>query len=140
MKKLMHAAINFGQYHYGGYVPKRPPRMKKLIPQPNDLDYASFITNPQEFFLQSFPSLFESTQYMVIIDIISAHSRDEEYLGDIKGVDTNWPGETKIIEAFYRFSMKIKQIEKRNADTATYNNFGTWCYGKRGAKQHNNVI
>ncbi|PWA90911.1 Lipase/lipooxygenase, PLAT/LH2 [Artemisia annua] len=57
-----------------------------------------------------------------------AHSRDEEYLGDIKGVDTNWPGETKIIEAFYRFSMKIKQIEneieKRNADTRLRNRCG----------------
>ncbi|KAI3718923.1 hypothetical protein L6452_19808 [Arctium lappa] len=128
ISSAQHASLNFGQYHYGGYVPKRPPLMQKLIPQEHELEYAHFVADPQGYFLASLPSLFQSTKYMAIIDIISAHSRDEEYIGEIKDVCTNWPGETKIIEAFYRFSMKIKsienEIEKRNVDTRLRNRCG----------------
>ncbi|KAJ9563135.1 hypothetical protein OSB04_008295 [Centaurea solstitialis] len=128
ISSAQHASLNFGQYHYGGYVPKRPPLMQKLIPQVHEPEYANFMADPQGYFLASLPSLFQSTKYMAIIDIISAHSRDEEYIGDIKDVCTNWPNEPKIIEAFYKFSMKIKsienEIERRNADTRLRNRCG----------------
>ncbi|XP_076928432.1 linoleate 13S-lipoxygenase 3-1, chloroplastic-like [Bidens hawaiensis] len=123
-----HAALNFGQYHFGGYVPNRPPLMRKLIPHQHDQEYASFMADPQDYFLASLPSLFESTKYMAVIDIISAHSHEEEYIGEMKDAYTRWPGEPKIIEAFYRFSMKVKNIEneihKRNADPKLKNRCG----------------
>nr|XP_043625324.1 lipoxygenase 3, chloroplastic-like [Erigeron canadensis] len=123
-----HAAINFGQYHYGGYVPKRPPLMRKLIPERHDPEYESFVANPEDYYLESLPTLFQTTQYMAVIDIISAHSHDEEYLGDMKEIGTNWPGESKIVEAFYTFSMKLKRIEneihRRNADKRLRNRCG----------------
>lgn len=128
ISSAQHAALNFGQYHYGGYVPNRPPLMQKLIPQQHNLEYASFISDPQGYFLASLPSLCESTKYMAVIDTISAHSHDEEYLGEIKDVCTRWPDEPKIIEAFYIFSMKVKKIEneikKKNADTRLRNRCG----------------
>ncbi|CAH8382771.1 unnamed protein product [Eruca vesicaria subsp. sativa] len=34
-----HAALNFGQYPFGGYVPNRPTLLRKLIPHENDPDY-----------------------------------------------------------------------------------------------------
>ncbi|KAK1293889.1 hypothetical protein QJS10_CPA16g00207 [Acorus calamus] len=42
----MHAAINFGQYPFGGYMPNRPTLMKKLIPKEDDNDYEAFMMNP----------------------------------------------------------------------------------------------
>ncbi|KAI3745537.1 hypothetical protein L1987_58651 [Smallanthus sonchifolius] len=123
-----HAALNFGQYHYGGYVPNRPPLLQKLIPQQHDNEYASFLDDPQGYFLASLPSLFDSTKYMAVIDIISAHSHEEAYLGEIKDAYTRWPGEPKIIEAFYRFSVKVKRIEneinRRNVDPRLKNRCG----------------
>ncbi|XP_024988751.1 lipoxygenase 3, chloroplastic-like [Cynara cardunculus var. scolymus] len=128
ISSAQHASLNFGQYHYGGYVPKRPPLMQKLIPQEHELEYAYFMGDPQGYFLASLPSLFQSTKYMAVIDIISAHSRDESYIGEIKDVITNWSGEPNIIKAFYRFSMKIKSIEdeikRRNADMRLRNRCG----------------
>lgn len=123
-----HAALNFGQYHFGAYVPNRPPLMRKLIPQQYDLEYASFIADPEGYFLASLPSLFQSTRYMAVIDIISAHSHEEEYLGEVKDVCTRWPGEPKIIEVFYKFSMTMKKIEneinRRNIDPRLRNRCG----------------
>ncbi|GJZ34397.1 lipoxygenase 3, chloroplastic-like protein [Tanacetum coccineum] len=96
--ELQSCKLNFGQSHFGAYVPNRPPLMRKLIPQQYDLEYASFIADPEGYFLASLPSLFQSTRYMAAIDIISAHSHEEEYLREVKDVCTNWPGEPKIIE------------------------------------------
>ncbi|KAF5760712.1 putative linoleate 13S-lipoxygenase [Helianthus annuus] len=102
--------------------------MQKLIPQPHDHEYASFMADPQGYFLSSLPSLFDSTKYMAVIDIISAHSHEEEYLGEIKDAYTRWPGEPDIIDAFYRFSVNIKKIKneihRRNVDPRLRNRCG----------------
>ena len=61
---------------------------------------------------------------MTVIEIISAHSPDEEYLGQRKDLST-WSGDPEIIQAFHRFSVEIrrieKEIEKRNADPSCRN-------------------
>ncbi|XP_052627332.1 lipoxygenase 3, chloroplastic [Lactuca sativa] len=128
ISSAQHAALNFGQYHYGGYVPNRPPLMQKLIPKEHELEYASFIADPHGYFVDSLPSLFQTTKYMAVLDIISAHSQEEEYLGEIKDMFTSWPGEPKIIEAFYKFSMEIRKIEneikRRNLDPKLRNRCG----------------
>lgn len=122
-----HAALNFGQYPYGGYVPTRPPLMRRLIPREQDPEYASFVTNPQKYFVSSLPSLFQATKFMAVIDIISEHSPDEEYLGDRNDL-SRWQGDPGIIDAFYEFSVEIKSIEKeierRNANPELRNRCG----------------
>ncbi|KAM1571791.1 hypothetical protein EV2_037829 [Malus domestica] len=125
-----HAALNFGQYPYGGYVPTRPPHMRRLVPNQHDDpdEYANFIREPQQYFLSSLPSFFEATKYMAVIDIISAHSPDEEYIGERKDLLSTWSADTEIVEAFYRFSMEMKKIEKeiegRNGDSNLRNRCG----------------
>ncbi|XP_022777353.1 linoleate 13S-lipoxygenase 3-1, chloroplastic-like [Durio zibethinus] len=122
-----HAALNFGQYHYGGYVPVRPPHMRRLVPNENDPEYATFLADPEGYFLSSLPSLRETTYFMSVLDIVSTHSADEEYLGDRKDLST-WRGDPEIIEAFYKFSMEMrrieKEIERRNADPNLRNRCG----------------
>ncbi|XVF25798.1 hypothetical protein REPUB_Repub13aG0244600 [Reevesia pubescens] len=122
-----HAALNFGQYHYGGYVPARPSYMRRLVPNEQDPEYATFLVDPEGYFLSSLPSLKEMTFLMSVLDILSTHSPDEEYLGDRKDLST-WTGDPEIIEAFYRFSMDMrmveKEIEKRNANPKLRNRYG----------------
>ncbi|MBA0695201.1 hypothetical protein Goari_005433, partial [Gossypium aridum] len=95
-----HAALNFGQYHYGGYVPVRPPYMRRLIPNEDDPEYSNFVSDPEGYFLSSLPSLKEMTSLLSVLDMLSTHSDDEEYLGDRKELST-WRGNPEIIEAFY---------------------------------------
>ncbi|XP_061352781.1 linoleate 13S-lipoxygenase 3-1, chloroplastic-like [Gastrolobium bilobum] len=122
-----HAALNFGQYPYGGYVPNRPPLTRRLIPEESDPEYANFIADPQKYFLNALPSLLQATKYMAVVDMLSTHSPDEEYLGE-RQHPSIWSGDAEIIEAFYRFSAEIrrieKEIERRNSDTALRNRCG----------------
>ena len=106
-----HAAVNFGQYPYGGFIPARPPLMRQLVPKEHDPVYVDFIEDPQAYFLSSLPSLLQATKFMAVIEIISAHSPDEEYLGERKDLST-WSGDTEIIEAFYRFLVQVRRMEK----------------------------
>ncbi|OMO76434.1 Lipoxygenase [Corchorus capsularis] len=122
-----HAALNFGQYHYGGYVPARPSYMRRLVPNEHDPEYQTFLADPEGYFLSSLPSLKEMTFLMSVLDILSTHSPDEEYLGDRKDLST-WTGDPEIVEAFYRFSMDMrmveKEIEKRNGNPKLRNRSG----------------
>ncbi|CAK9150117.1 unnamed protein product [Ilex paraguariensis] len=127
LASAQHAALNFGQYPYGGYVPNRPPLMRRLIPDENDPEYAVFLADPQKYFLSALPSLLQATKYMAVVDTLSTHSPDEEYLGE-RHQPSTWSGDAEIIEAFYGFSAEIRQIEKeidrRNHDTGLRNRCG----------------
>lgn len=127
LASAQHAALNFGQYPYGGYVPNRPPLMRRLIPDENDFEYANFIADPQKFFLSSLPSLLQATKYMAVVDNLSTHSPDEEYIGERQQPST-WTGDGEIVEAFYEFSSEIqrveREIERRNSDMRLRNRCG----------------
>ncbi|XP_065878292.1 linoleate 13S-lipoxygenase 3-1, chloroplastic-like [Euphorbia lathyris] len=122
-----HAAVNFGQYLYGAYVPIRPPLMRKLMPIEHHLEYENFLKDPEKHYLSSLPSLLQATNYMSVISILSTHEQKEEYLGDRRELST-WSGEPEILEAFYNFSIELKriekEIEKRNADPTLQNRSG----------------
>ncbi|KAK7369025.1 hypothetical protein VNO80_11059 [Phaseolus coccineus] len=122
-----HAVLNFGQYPYGGYVPIRPPLMRKLIPEEEDPEYSDFIMDPQRYFLSSLPSLFQASRFMAVINIGSSHSPDEEYIGDRNDL-SSWLEEPEIIDAFNEFSIEMKSIEieikRRNADPKLRNRCG----------------
>ena len=122
-----HAALNFGQYPYGGYVPNRPPLMRRFIPEEGDPEYANFLADPQKYFLLSLPSLLQATKFMAVVDTLSTHSPDEEYIGE-RQHPSIWSGDSEVVEAFYGFSSEIgrieKEIEKRNCDPRLRNRSG----------------
>ncbi|KAI4329075.1 hypothetical protein L6164_021377 [Bauhinia variegata] len=122
-----HAALNFGQYPYGGYVPNRPPVMRRLLPEEDDPEYAVFQADPQKYFLNALPSVIQAIKYMAVVDLLSTHSPDEEYIGERQHPST-WSGDAEIVEAFYGFSAEIgrieKEIEKRNCDRTLRNRCG----------------
>ncbi|KAI3455631.1 hypothetical protein Pfo_012294 [Paulownia fortunei] len=127
LASAQHAALNFGQYPYGGYVPNRPPLMRRLIPDENDPEYTIFLSDPQKYFFCALPSLLQATKFMAVVDTLSTHSPDEEYLGE-RHHQSIWSGDATVIEAFYEFSADVrrieKEIDKRNVDPELRNRCG----------------
>ncbi|KAL3840772.1 hypothetical protein ACJIZ3_025363 [Penstemon smallii] len=127
LASAQHAALNFGQYPYGGYVPNRPPLMRRLIPDENDPEYTVFLADPQKYFFCALPSLLQATKFMAVVDTLSTHSPDEEYLGE-RQQQSIWSGDAEVVEAFYEFSAEInrieKEIERRNTDPKLRNRCG----------------
>ncbi|XP_077236378.1 linoleate 13S-lipoxygenase 3-1, chloroplastic-like [Tasmannia lanceolata] len=127
LASAQHAALNFGQYPLGGYVPNRPPLMRRLIPDEKDPEYLNFLADPQRFFFSALPSLLQATKFMAVVDTLSTHSADEEYIGE-RSQPSTWTGDADIVEAFFEFSAEVRRIEetieRRNAEPKLRNRCG----------------
>lgn len=64
---------------------------------------------------------------MAVVDTLSTHSPDAEYIGERQQPST-WTGDADIIEVFCKFSAEIGRIEKEideiNVDVKLKNRFG----------------
>lgn len=107
-----HAAINFGQYPFGGYPPNRPTLMRKLIPREGDSDYEKFLQNPEYTFLTSLPTQLQATKVMAVQDTLSTHSPDEEYLNQLHHIHRLSFNDPEVQKLFERFSVKLEEIER----------------------------
>ncbi|KAG6477244.1 hypothetical protein ZIOFF_066496 [Zingiber officinale] len=125
-----HAALNFGQYPLGGYVPNRPPLMRRLVPDPDrDADeYKAFLADPHCFFLSSMPSVLQATKFMAVVDTLSTHSPDEEYLGGTRDGAAAWTADEEAAAVYRAFAAEVaaaeEEIESRNADPSRRNRCG----------------
>ncbi|KAJ9549522.1 hypothetical protein OSB04_022065 [Centaurea solstitialis] len=123
-----HAAINFGQYPFGGYVPNRPTLMRKLIAEEGEPEYEQFLMNPQFTFLSSLPTQLQATKVMAVQDTLSTHSADEEYLGQVHHFQNQWLHDGEVSKFFERFRDRLEEIEtvinSRNKDTRLKNRTG----------------
>ncbi|KAJ0988135.1 hypothetical protein J5N97_006491 [Dioscorea zingiberensis] len=123
-----HAAVNFGQYPYGGYFPNRPTIARENMPveEEDTEEFKKFWRKPEIAMMRCFPSQIQATVVMSILDILSSHSPDEEYLGG-EG-EPAWDEEIVIKAAFERFSGRMRQIEgiidDRNANPELRNRCG----------------
>ncbi|RDX97652.1 Linoleate 13S-lipoxygenase 2-1, chloroplastic, partial [Mucuna pruriens] len=123
-----HAAVNFAQYTYGGYFPNRPTIARNKIPteDPSKDEWETLLNNPEKIFLENLPSQIQSTLVMVILNLLSDHSPDEEYIGQY--MEPSWVENPTIKAAFERFSTKLNEIEgivdSRNADCNLKNRNG----------------
>lgn len=107
-----HAAVNFGQYTYGGYVPNHPCMTRQLIPEEDEKDKAfqSFLHEPQKFFLSTISNRLQSTIVMSVLDSLSTHAPDEEYLG--QRLQTKWTADEKAKAAASVFAKRIQEVER----------------------------
>ncbi|KAJ3695564.1 hypothetical protein LUZ60_000941 [Juncus effusus] len=125
LSSAQHAALNFGQYPLGGYIPNRPPLMRRLLPVETDPEYKAFLADPHKYFLSSLPSLIQMTTFLTVIDTLSTHSKDEEYLGER---EKDWTGDLEMELAFEEFGLEVKRVEeeiqRRNADPTWRNRCG----------------
>ncbi|XP_074580803.1 putative lipoxygenase 6 [Curcuma longa] len=130
LASAQHAALNFGQYPLGGYVPSRPPLMRRLIPDlERDADeFRAFLADPHCFFLSALPSVLQATKFMAVVDTLSTHSPDEEYLGETRDGTAPWTADEEAAAAYKAFAAEMAaaqdEIDRRNADTNTRNRCG----------------
>ncbi|KAI5406934.1 hypothetical protein KIW84_053260, partial [Lathyrus oleraceus] len=123
-----HSATNFAQYAYGGYFPNRPTVARSKMPteDPTKEEWEKFINKPEQTLLECFPSQIQATLVMTILNLLSYHSPDEEYLGEL--IEPSWAENPTIKVAFEKFNGRLKEIEgiidTRNADSNLKNRNG----------------
>ena len=123
----LHAAVNFGQYPYGGYVLNRPTLSRQFMPEKGSPEYDELAKNPQKVYLKTITGKNETLKDLTIIEVLSRHASDEYYLGQRDGGD-NWTADTAPIEAFKKFGKRLAEIEQklieRNNDEKLRNRYG----------------
>lgn len=121
-----HAAVNFGQYPYAGYLPNRPTVSRRFMPEPGTPEYEELKTDPELAFLKTITAQFQTLLGVSLIEVLSRHSTEEIYLGQRENPD--WTLDAEPLAAFERFSQKLLKIEdnimKRNKDPSLKNRNG----------------
>ncbi|XVF47463.1 hypothetical protein PTKIN_Ptkin03bG0110500 [Pterospermum kingtungense] len=123
-----HASVNFGQYTYGGYFPNRPTIARRNMPteEATEKDWEFFMKKPEVLLLLCFPSQIQATTVMAILDVLSNHSPDEEYLGEKS--ESAWADNPVIKAAFEKFNGRLMEfegiIDERNANKNLKNRTG----------------
>ncbi|XP_020244165.1 probable linoleate 9S-lipoxygenase 4 [Asparagus officinalis] len=111
ISSALHAAVNFGQYPYAGYLPNRPTISRRFTPEPGSSDYDELARDPGRVFFRTITSLVQTILGVSLIEILSRHSSDEVYLGQRDTLE--WTSDTRAIDAFQRFGSKLIEIENR---------------------------
>ncbi|KAK4778162.1 hypothetical protein SAY87_018349 [Trapa incisa] len=123
-----HAAINFGQYPYAGYLPNRPTVSRQFMPEPGTDEYNELERNPDKMFLKTITAQLQTLLGVSLIEILSRHSSDEVYLGQREDSE-DWTRDDEIREMFGRFRDRLFEIERniveRNEDGRWKNRRGS---------------
>jgi len=107
----LHAAVNFGQYPYAGYLPNRPTISRKFMPEKGTPEYEELISSPDTVFLKTITAQLQTVLDIALNEILSRHSTDEVFLGQR---DTpEWTADTTPLEGFDKFGKKLAEIEDR---------------------------
>ncbi|KAK3418573.1 hypothetical protein EUGRSUZ_H04498 [Eucalyptus grandis] len=122
----LHAAVNFGQYPYAGYLPNRPTLSRRYMPEEGTPEFEELKQNPDKAFLKTITAQLQTLLGISLIEILSSHSTDEVYLGQR---DTpEWTADAEPLEAFERFGKKLGEVEERimrmNGDKRWMNRVG----------------
>jgi linoleate 9S-lipoxygenase len=105
----LHAAVNFGQYPYAGYLPNRPTVSRRRMPEPGTKEYDELEKDPERAFIHTITSQLQTIIGISLLEILSKHSSDEVYLGQR---DTPaWTSDDRALAAFKRFSQRLLEIE-----------------------------
>ncbi|KAG8648092.1 hypothetical protein MANES_09G147500v8 [Manihot esculenta] len=121
----LHAAINFGQYPYGGYLPNRPTISRRLMPEKGSADFKELESNFEEAFFKTVTAKPLALLGISLVEILSMHSADEEYLGQRT---PGWTSDAEPLQAFKKFQETLEgigdRILDRNRDTRLKNRSG----------------
>ncbi|GMI96000.1 Arabidopsis thaliana lipoxygenase 5 [Hibiscus trionum] len=121
-----HAAINFGQYPYAGYLPNRPTVSRRFMPESGTDEYEELKKDPDLVFLKTITAQFQTMLGVSLIEVLSRHSADEIYLGQRDTAE--WTTDDEPLAAFERFGKKLVEIEnrivERNSDGRLKNRVG----------------
>ncbi|XP_023545376.1 linoleate 9S-lipoxygenase 6-like [Cucurbita pepo subsp. pepo] len=128
ISSALHAAVNFGQYPYGGFLPNRPSLSKKFLPEEGTFEYLELQSDPEKVFMKTITSELPEVDILNIstIQFLSTHSPDESYLGERS--DPYWTFDQEALNAFERFKKRLAEIEimiaERNQNFTLKNRVG----------------
>ncbi|XP_070011926.1 linoleate 9S-lipoxygenase 5 isoform X2 [Nicotiana tabacum] len=126
ISSCLHASVNFGQYEYAGHPLNRPTKCRNFIAMEGTREYAEFLHDPDKFFLKMLPNRSEITLYLALLEILSAHTSDEVYLGQRQS--PNWIDDVWVKQRFEQFAEELNEVHKRiverNADSKLKNRRG----------------
>lgn len=88
-----HAAVNFGQYLYAGFMPNHPSLTRKLIPEEGTAEWEALQAHPEHFLLGMLANPVQARINMTTIEILSTHATNEEYLGHRPA---NWTSNAQV--------------------------------------------
>ncbi|GKB03777.1 gypsy type transposase, partial [Tanacetum coccineum] len=93
---------------------------------PTDEEWQSFLKRPEDVLLKCFPSQIQATKVMSVLDVLSSHSPDEEYIGG--KTEPAWEADPTIKAAFEEFRGRLNELEgiidSRNTDATLKNRSG----------------
>ncbi|XP_049353656.1 linoleate 9S-lipoxygenase 6-like [Solanum verrucosum] len=122
----LHASVNFGQYEYVGHPLNCPIKCQNFIPMEGTKEFAEFLHDPDKFFLKMLPNRSEITLYMALLEVLSAPTSDEVYLGQQRS--PNWIDDVWVKQRFEQFAEELNEVDKRiverNADPKLKNRQG----------------
>ncbi|KAF3784587.1 hypothetical protein EJ110_NYTH24146 [Nymphaea thermarum] len=107
----LHAAVNFGQYPYDGFLLNRPTLSRRFMPEPETKEYAELEKDLESVFLKTITAQMQTLLGISVIEVLSRHSSDEVYLG--QNIDKEWSGEDEAMAAFGRFGDRLVHIENQ---------------------------
>ncbi|VFQ69108.1 unnamed protein product [Cuscuta campestris] len=84
----LHAAVNFGQYPYAGYLPNRPTLCRRFMPEPGTTEYKELETDPKNVFLRTITAQLQTLLGVSLIEILSRHPSDEGKESPLSGQKT----------------------------------------------------
>ncbi|KAJ7561174.1 hypothetical protein O6H91_03G017100 [Diphasiastrum complanatum] len=120
-----HAAVNFGQYAYGGYMPNHPTITRRLIPEEGSKEHDELLRDPEKFLLSTVNGRLQATIVLSTIELLSKHATEEEYLGHRI---SNWTDNKAAVAAIGALSERLSHIEQlisgRNSDANLKNRSG----------------
>ncbi|CAM8894674.1 unnamed protein product [Rhodiola kirilowii] len=126
LASALHAAVNFGQYAYGGYIPSRPTISRRFMPEPGTPDYEELETNPEKAYMKTITAQLQTLLGLSVIEILSRHASDEVYLG--QRADAEWTADEGPLASFNKFGEKLEKVQEaitaRNSDERLKNRVG----------------
>ncbi|KAG4132841.1 hypothetical protein ERO13_D08G058200v2 [Gossypium hirsutum] len=122
----LHAAVNFGQYGYGGWPPNRSMLLRKFLPKEDEVERMDIM----KFVEEMLPDKFQMKLAIAVMDLLSRHTSDEVYLGQTSP-QKEWPlieDDDIIQKKFKEFRENLEAIEQnikeRNKEYLLMNRWG----------------
>ena len=122
-----HAAVNFGQFGYGGSPPSRPSMSRLFVPEKGTPEYEKLVKDPDTYFFKTISSGPQSLIVIATLEILSNHAPNEEYIGDATPA-INDTANQAVQAALDKFKSRLRDAERaiqaRNDDQSLLNREG----------------